>query len=82
MLRMKLACFSQASGFSPVSYTHLDHLGYRLALTGLETDGDLQPGGVLHVKLSLVNYGFAAAFQMESGFVLLDSCLLYTSRCV
>ena len=49
-----------------------DHLGYRLALTGLETDGDLQPGGVLHVKLSLVNYGFAAAFQMESGFVLLD----------
>ncbi|MFR8331238.1 MAG: DUF4832 domain-containing protein [Oscillospiraceae bacterium] len=36
-----------------------DHLGYRLALTGLETDGDLQPGGVLHVKLSLVNYGFA-----------------------
>ena len=46
-----------------------DHLGYRISaknLTLSEKDGEL------HLSLNLKNFGFAAAFNLVSGFVLLD----------
>lgn len=46
-----------------------DHLGYRISaknLTLSEKDGEL------HLSLNLKNFGFAAAFNLVSGFALLD----------
>ena len=42
-----------------------DHLGYKLVAQNLERQGP-------RVKLTLKNYGFAAAFTLESGFAILD----------
>ena len=43
-----------------------DHLGYRVQAQSLEKQGS-------RVKLTLKNYGFTAAFTLESGFAILDS---------
>lgn len=50
-----------------------DHLGYKISAkeasllwTGLDTEK-------MKVSMSLVNYGFAAAFNLQSGFAVLDS---------
>lgn len=50
-----------------------DHLGYKLEAQDLEVTGDLRPGQTVHVKMNLKNYGFSAAFNLESGFAILDS---------
>lgn len=42
-----------------------DHLGYRLSAKSFDFDGKT-------AKLVLVNYGFAAAFNLKSGFAVLD----------
>ena len=42
-----------------------DHLGYRLQAQNLKIEGN-------KVTLSLKNYGFAAAFNLKSGFAVLD----------
>ena len=46
-----------------------DYLGYRIELQSLELH---RWDKSLAVDLSLVNYGFSAAFHMESGFALMD----------
>ncbi len=42
-----------------------DHLGYKVQALSLEKQGP-------RVKITLKNYGFAAAFGLESGFAILD----------
>lgn len=42
-----------------------DHLGYKLQAQSLELDGS-------HATLTLKNFGFAAAFNLKSGFAVLD----------
>ncbi len=42
-----------------------DHLGYRLRAEGVKIEGNT-------VTLSIKNFGFAAAFNLESGFAILD----------
>lgn len=49
---------------NPYEYIR-DHLGYRLSAESFEFDGK-------NAKLVLKNYGFAAAFNLKSGFALLD----------
>lgn len=43
-----------------------DHLGYRLQAQKSVVEGS-------HIKLTLKNYGFAAAFCLKSGFAVLDN---------
>lgn len=49
-----------------------DHLGYKLVAQRLKVTGQSKPAGVLTAEMSLINYGFAAAFNLESGFAVLD----------
>lgn len=46
-----------------------DHLGYRLSLKTAEISADKN---TISIKLELKNYGSAAAFNLKSGFVLLN----------
>ncbi len=46
-----------------------DYLGYRIELQSVDLHRHAES---LCVDLSLINYGFSAAFNMESGFALLD----------
>ena len=50
-----------------------DHLGYKLVAEKSNLKGDLGKLGKLNVDLTFKNYGFAAAFFLESGFAILDS---------
>ena len=50
-----------------------DHLGYKLVAEKSNLSGDLGRKGTLKVDLTFKNYGFAAAFFLESGFAILDS---------
>ena len=50
-----------------------DHLGYKLVAEKSNLKGDLGKLGKLTVDLTFKNYGFAAAFFLESGFAILDS---------
>ena len=50
-----------------------DHLGYKLVAQRVKVSGSGKPSSALNVEMPLINYGFAAAFNLESGFVLLDS---------
>lgn len=50
-----------------------DHLGYRISLQALKISGESKPGGVIDIQLPLKNYGFSAAFCLNSGFAILDS---------
>lgn len=47
-------------------------LGYRYALLGLEHDAQLSPGSVLNLKLSLLNDGFARAFNPRPAYLVLQ----------
>lgn len=49
-----------------------DYMGYRIEGQSADVAGDLKTGGVLSVDFSLINYGFSAAFNMYSGFAILD----------
>lgn len=50
-----------------------DHLGYKLVAEKSNLSGKLGKNGTLKVDLTFKNYGFAAAFFLESGFAILDS---------
>lgn len=50
-----------------------DHLGYKLVAQDLILKGDITAGGNLYANLALKNYGFAAAFGLESSLVILDA---------
>lgn len=49
-----------------------DYLGYRVQLKKVSIENNVKAGATIKLNLSLVNYGFAAAFNMESGFAILD----------
>ena len=49
-----------------------DYLGYRIALNDYSANGKLSLGEEIDVSLNLTNYGFSAAFNIESGFAILD----------
>lgn len=49
-----------------------DHLGYKISAKELSVSWSANAEDKLKVDMSLINYGFAAAFNMESGFALLD----------
>lgn len=49
-----------------------DYLGYRVALNNYSASGKLQKGEELSVAVNLTNYGFSAAFNIKSGFAILD----------
>ncbi len=58
----------ERSGFEFVR----DHLGYRIEAKSLEIDGEIAQGEFIDLSLELVNYGFSAAFNMQSKLVILD----------
>lgn len=49
-----------------------DHLGYKLVAERSTLKGSLGKLGEVTVDLTLKNYGFAAPFELASGFVVLD----------
>ena len=49
-----------------------DHLGYRIRLTDAEVEWSGESEDKLKITLKLKNYGFAAAFNLNSSIVLLD----------
>lgn len=49
-----------------------DHLGYRLRALDVTLNGILGCGQALEVSMNLKNTGFSAAFNMQSGFAVLD----------
>ncbi len=50
-----------------------DHLGYRIEGKSLSIKGELKPEAELDLNFKFQNYGFSAAFNMISEFVILDS---------
>lgn len=56
---------------NPYEYIR-DHLGYKIVAENSTLKGTLGKSGQLSVDMSFKNYGFSAAFFMESGFALLD----------
>ncbi len=49
-----------------------DYLGYNLAAQKLNISGGSKPGSAIKISMSLKNYGFSAAFNLKSGFAILD----------
>ena len=49
-----------------------DYTGYKLEIREVNVKGKLESLGQLEVGIDLVNYGFAAPFNLESGFAILD----------
>ena len=49
-----------------------DHLGYKLVAESSNLKGELGKEGTVNVDMTFKNYGFAAAFMLESGFAVLD----------
>lgn len=56
---------------NPYEYIR-DHIGYKIVAEGSNLRGKLGKAGTLTVDMTFKNYGFAAAFYMESGFALLN----------
>lgn len=50
-----------------------DHLGYKLQAQKANISWSGSADDKISIEMSLVNYGFAAAFNMMSGFAILDS---------
>ena len=48
-----------------------DHLGYKLVADKVNLKGSVGKGTTLNVDMSFKNYGFAAAFFLESGYAIL-----------
>ena len=57
-----------------------DHLGYRLEAKELEILGELSRNNNIKVSADLVNYGFSAAYNLSSEFVVLDKNNKIVSR--
>lgn len=49
-----------------------DYMGYRLEAQEANISGTVKKGGNLKVEFKLINYGFSAAFNLKSGFAILD----------
>lgn len=49
-----------------------DHLGYKLEAQSVKISGETKAGATVTIEMPLVNYGFSAAFNMQSGFAILD----------
>ncbi len=49
-----------------------DHLGYKITLESLSVTDNFKSGATVDALLTFKNYGFAAAFNMYSGFAVLD----------
>ena len=49
-----------------------DYLGYHLSATDLDIKGGTKKGEKINISMNLKNYGFSAAFNLESGFAILD----------
>ncbi len=50
-----------------------DYLGYKLEAQQVVITGICKPKSTIHINMSIKNYGFSAAFNLESGFAMLDS---------
>lgn len=50
-----------------------DYLGYKLVAQQMNVCWSGNSGDKINIDMSLINYGFSAAFNLESGFALLDS---------
>lgn len=50
-----------------------DHLGYKIVAQDVGVSWSGKTSEKMNVTMNLINYGFSAAFNLESGFVLLDS---------
>lgn len=48
------------------------HLGYYIEAQSVKVAGESKAGGAVTVTLPIRNYGFSAAFNMKSGFAILD----------
>ncbi len=49
-----------------------DYLGYRFSAKTLKISGGTKAGESIKLNMSLQNYGFSAAFNLKSGFAILD----------
>lgn len=49
-----------------------DYLGYKLELQKFSAAGELKTNGKVSLSVHLTNYGFSAAFNIESGFAVID----------
>ncbi len=49
-----------------------DYLGYRFSAKTLNISGGTKAGETIKLDMSLQNYGFSAAFNIKSGFAILD----------
>lgn len=49
-----------------------DYLGYRLQAKEMQINGEIRSGGEIFVRMTVVNYGLSAPFNLKSGFVVLD----------
>lgn len=49
-----------------------DYLGYRVSLQNFSASGQLNRNRTVSVSVDLINNGFSAAFNIESGFAVLD----------
>lgn len=49
-----------------------DHVGYRIAPKSIKVTGNSRPSATIQIEMPLCNYGFSAAFNLESGFAILD----------
>lgn len=50
-----------------------DYLGYRISIQNFSAKGKLNRGNAVSVSVNLINNGFSAAFNIESGFAVLDA---------
>ncbi len=49
-----------------------DHLGYKVVAQSVDINGKVGSGAAITVSTKLKNYGFSAAFNMMSGYAILD----------
>lgn len=49
-----------------------DYLGYRFSATDLAITGGTKKGESIKISMNLKNYGFSSAFNLKSGFAILD----------
>jgi hypothetical protein len=49
-----------------------DHLGYKVQAQNMTIRGEFKKDSLMTFNIKLKNYGFAAAFNIESGYMILD----------
>ncbi len=58
-----------------------DYLGYNISAQKLNVSGGKKSGEKINISMSLKNYGFSAAFNLKSGFAILDENNKVVSEC-